>query len=99
MFGSSIFIILFNWYLFVKVIESDALTEDQVKKSNKVQRKLEQRQKDRRLDTLIEAQFAGGRLLACISSQPGLCGRAMGNSTFWKLNWLNHDPHVLLVQY
>lgn len=68
-----LFRLMYNWQ------ESDALTEDQVKKSNKVQRKLEQRQKDRRLDTLIEAQFAGGRLLACISSQPGLCGRAMGN--------------------
>ncbi|XP_024638441.2 40S ribosomal protein S8 [Medicago truncatula] len=57
--------------------ESEAVTEE-VKKSNNVQRKLEQRQKDRRLDPLIEVQFGGGRLLACISSRPGQCGRADG---------------------
>jgi len=29
---------------------------------------MEQRQKDRQLDPVIEEQFGGGRLLACISS-------------------------------
>jgi small subunit ribosomal protein S8e len=62
---------MYNWQ------ESDAVTEE-VKKSNSVQRKLEQRQKDRQLDPLIEEQFGGGRLLACISSRPGQCGRADG---------------------
>lgn len=57
--------------------EADAAAEE-TKKSNHVQRKLEKRQKDRKLDAHIEEQFAGGRLLACISSRPGQCGRADG---------------------
>ncbi|KAL6517347.1 40S ribosomal protein [Orobanche minor] len=57
--------------------ESEAIA-DEVKKSNHVERKLEQRQKDRMLDPHIEEQFSGGRLLACISSRPGQCGRADG---------------------
>jgi len=57
--------------------EADAAAEE-TKKSNHVQRKLEKRQKDRKLDSHIEEQFAGGRLLACISSRPGQCGRADG---------------------
>ncbi|KAK4781543.1 hypothetical protein SAY86_015645 [Trapa natans] len=57
--------------------EGDAPAEE-VKKSNNVQRKLEQRQKERKLDAHIEEQFASGRLLACISSRPGQCGRADG---------------------
>ncbi|KAK4744081.1 hypothetical protein SAY87_010393 [Trapa incisa] len=50
----------------------------EVKKSNNVQRKLEKRQKDCKLEAHIEEQFASGRLLACISSRPGQCGRADG---------------------
>ncbi|XP_057440270.1 40S ribosomal protein S8-like [Lotus japonicus] len=57
--------------------EGEAAAED-AKKSNHVQRKLENRQKDRTLDAHIEEQFSGGRLLACISSRPGQCGRADG---------------------
>jgi small subunit ribosomal protein S8e len=57
--------------------EAEAVTEE-VKKSAHVQRKLEQRQKDRQLDPHIEEQFGGGRLLASISSRPGQCGRADG---------------------
>ncbi|CAK8535744.1 unnamed protein product [Lathyrus sativus] len=57
--------------------EAEAVTEE-VKKSSHVQRKLEQRQKDHQLDPHIEEQFGGGRLLACISSRPGQCGRADG---------------------
>ena len=41
-------------------------------------RKLEKRQNDRKLDAHIEEQFGSGRLLACISSRPGQCGRADG---------------------
>ncbi|XWS11289.1 hypothetical protein CRYUN_Cryun38cG0071300 [Craigia yunnanensis] len=51
---------------------------DEVKKSNHVLRKLEKRQQNRKLDPHIEEQFGGGRLLACISSRPGQCGRADG---------------------
>lgn len=53
-------------------------TTEEVKKSNHVQRKLEKRQQNRKLDSHIEEQFGGGRLLACISSRPGQCGRADG---------------------
>ncbi|MED6179454.1 40S ribosomal protein [Stylosanthes scabra] len=51
---------------------------EETKKSNHVQRKIEKRQKDRSLDPHIEEQFGGGRLLACIASRPGQCGRADG---------------------
>jgi len=58
--------------------EGDAAAAEETKKSNHVQRKIEKRQKDRKLDAHIEEQFGGGRLLACISSRPGQCGRADG---------------------
>ncbi|GLT80551.1 hypothetical protein SLA2020_519860 [Shorea laevis] len=51
---------------------------EETKKSNHVLRKLEKRQQGRALDPHIEEQFASGRLLACISSRPGQCGRADG---------------------
>jgi small subunit ribosomal protein S8e len=59
-------------------IQEAEVADEEVKKSNHVQRKLEQRQKDRQLDPHIEEQFGGGRLLACISSRPGQCGRSDG---------------------
>ncbi|XP_060199652.1 small ribosomal subunit protein eS8-like [Lycium barbarum] len=54
----------------------EAVAEE--KKSNHVQRKLEKRQQDRKIDPHVEEQFASGRLLAAISSRPGQCGRADG---------------------
>ncbi|XP_062223306.1 small ribosomal subunit protein eS8-like [Phragmites australis] len=57
--------------------EGEAATEE-TKKSNHVQRKLEKRQQGRTLDPHIEEQFGSGRLLACIASRPGQCGRADG---------------------
>lgn len=57
--------------------EGDAAAEE-TKKSNHVVRKIEKRQEDRKLDPHVEEQFSGGRLLACISSRPGQCGRADG---------------------
>uniref|UniRef100_A0A6V7QZ79 40S ribosomal protein S8 n=1 Tax=Ananas comosus var. bracteatus TaxID=296719 RepID=A0A6V7QZ79_ANACO len=57
--------------------EGDGVAEE-AKKSNHVKRKLEKRQQGRTLDPHIEEQFTGGRLLACISSRPGQCGRADG---------------------
>jgi hypothetical protein len=59
-------------------IQEAEVADEEVKKSNHVRRKLEQRQKDRQLDPHIEEQFGGGRLLACISSRPGQCGRSDG---------------------
>ncbi|KNA06346.1 hypothetical protein SOVF_181850 [Spinacia oleracea] len=53
-------------------------TTEETKKSNHVTRKLEKRQETRTLDSHIEEQFGGGRLLACISSRPGQCGRCDG---------------------
>ncbi|KAJ1292286.1 hypothetical protein BS78_02G380600 [Paspalum vaginatum] len=57
--------------------EGEAAAEE-TKKSNHLQRKLEKRQQGRTLDSHIEEQFGSGRLLACISSRPGQCGRADG---------------------
>nr|AFK37035.1 unknown [Lotus japonicus] len=51
---------------------------EEAKKSNHVLRKLEKRTENRTLDAHIEEQFGGGRLLACISSRPGQCGRSDG---------------------
>ncbi|RLM80203.1 40S ribosomal protein S8-like [Panicum miliaceum] len=57
--------------------EGEAAAEE-TKKSNHVVRKLEKRQQGRTLDPHIEEQFGSGRLLACIASRPGQCGRADG---------------------
>jgi small subunit ribosomal protein S8e len=53
-------------------------TAASTKKSNSVMKKIQQRQKGRYLDPLIEEQFSTGRLLACIASRPGQSGRADG---------------------
>jgi len=58
--------------------EGEGAAAEEAKKSNHVLRKLEKRQQGRKLDSHIEEQFSGGRLLACISSRPGQCGRADG---------------------
>ncbi|XP_010520566.1 PREDICTED: 40S ribosomal protein S8-1-like [Tarenaya hassleriana] len=55
-----------------------AAAPEETKKSNHVLRKLEKRQQNRALDSHIDDQFSTGRLLACISSRPGQCGRADG---------------------
>ncbi|KAI5983967.1 ribosomal protein S8e/ribosomal biogenesis NSA2 [Pisolithus albus] len=52
--------------------------EEPTKRSNHLQRKLEERRKDSKIDPLLEQQFVAGRLYACISSRPGQCGRADG---------------------
>lgn len=46
--------------------------------SNHVARKMKQRQTSRKLDAGLSAQFDTGRLLACIASRPGQCGRCDG---------------------
>lgn len=58
--------------------EGESGATEEAKKSNHVLRKHEKRQQDHKLDPHIEEQFGGGRLLACISSRPGQCGRADG---------------------
>eukprot|EP00401_Gymnodinium_catenatum_P044711 CAMPEP_0117487216 /NCGR_PEP_ID=MMETSP0784-20121206/15879_1 /TAXON_ID=39447 /ORGANISM="" /LENGTH=207 /DNA_ID=CAMNT_0005281853 /DNA_START=28 /DNA_END=651 /DNA_ORIENTATION=+ len=56
--------------------------EDSDEKSEKRSRHVLFRQKHRlskqKLDPVLEEQFQSGRLLACISSRPGQCGRADG---------------------
>ncbi|CAH9138722.1 unnamed protein product [Cuscuta epithymum] len=61
-----------------EVSETAPIAADEAKKSKHVERKLEARQKDRKLDPHLEEQFSSGRLMACISSRPGQCGRADG---------------------
>ncbi|KAL7103382.1 hypothetical protein ACP275_08G175700 [Erythranthe tilingii] len=58
--------------------EAEAAATEEAKKSNHVQRKIEKRLEERKIDTHIEEQFGSGRLLAAISSRPGQCGRADG---------------------
>ena len=65
-------------FCFVLELQEGEAAAEETKKSNHVQRKIEKRQKDRNLDPHIEEQFGGGRLLACISSRPGQCGRSDG---------------------
>mmetsp|Transcript_11393 Transcript_11393/g.33759 ORF Transcript_11393/g.33759 Transcript_11393/m.33759 type:complete len:203 (-) Transcript_11393:172-780(-) len=48
------------------------------KKSFAVKKKHAERQRDLFIDPNINAQFDTGRLLACVSSRPGQCGRCDG---------------------
>ncbi|KAF8739255.1 hypothetical protein AX14_010232 [Amanita brunnescens Koide BX004] len=48
------------------------------KVSGHVQRKVDERRKDAKIDNLLETQFSAGRLYASISSRPGQSGRADG---------------------
>ncbi|KAG0003318.1 40S ribosomal protein [Entomortierella chlamydospora] len=47
-------------------------------RSNHVQRKIESRKAEAKVDPALDHQFAAGRLYACISSRPGQSGRADG---------------------
>jgi len=58
--------------------DADAKPEEVISKSNSVQKKVAARQGDRTLDANLNSQFDTGRLLACISSRPGQCGRCDG---------------------
>jgi len=48
------------------------------KRSKKTQKKYDVRKKTAKVEPLLEEQFGTGRLLACISSRPGQCGRCDG---------------------
>lgn len=67
-----------------KAIKAQAQTQtteaaaEPAKKSNHVQRVLEERKKDAKIDPLLESQFGAGRLYAAISSRPGQSGRSDG---------------------
>merc|ERR1712110_1176546 len=58
--------------------ETEEKTEEEKKQSQSVQKKIAARQDGRVLDPNINSQFDTGRLLACISSRPGQCGRCDG---------------------
>jgi small subunit ribosomal protein S8e len=60
-----------------KDTEETEATEEE-KKSKHVQTKIAKRVAGQKLDSHLEDQFASGRLLACISSRPGQCGRSDG---------------------
>jgi len=57
---------------------AEGKTEEEKKRSHHMERKLEARKKDSKLDPLLETQFGAGRLYAAISSRPGQVGRADG---------------------
>ncbi|XP_016086508.1 40S ribosomal protein S8-like [Sinocyclocheilus grahami] len=48
------------------------------KRSKKVQKKIDGRRKKSKISSLLEEQFLQGKLLSCIVSRPGQCGRADG---------------------
>uniref|UniRef100_A0A2P2HXY4 40S ribosomal protein S8 n=1 Tax=Hirondellea gigas TaxID=1518452 RepID=A0A2P2HXY4_9CRUS len=59
------------------------LSDDEKANFNKVRtpgaaKKIEERQQGAKVDTTLEEQFQNGRLLACVSSRPGQCGRCDG---------------------
>ena len=51
---------------------------EEIKFSEKKQKLVDERCKNRILDPTFAEQFKSGRLLACVSSRPGQCGRADG---------------------
>lgn len=55
-----------------------AATKEETKKSNHVQRKIEERKALAKVDQHLDDQFAIGRLYAVISARPGQSGRADG---------------------
>ncbi|KAL1776335.1 40S ribosomal protein S8 [Sigmodon hispidus] len=48
------------------------------KRSKKIPKKYDERKKNVKISRLLEEQFQQGKLLACIASRPGQCGRADG---------------------
>lgn len=58
--------------------KEDEAAAEPAKKSNSVSKKVAGRQDAKILDPNINSQFDTGRLLACVSSRPGQCGRCDG---------------------
>eukprot|EP00932_Pfiesteria_piscicida_P010241 SRR837773.21137.p2 GENE.SRR837773.21137~~SRR837773.21137.p2 ORF type:complete len:167 (+),score=95.10 SRR837773.21137:26-502(+) len=58
--------------------QDDKKDEPEEKKSRHVIFKLKAREAKQKLDPAVEEQFQSGRLLACIASRPGQCGRCDG---------------------
>eukprot|EP00941_MAST-03F_sp_MAST-3F-sp1_P006284 g6284.t1 len=81
--------------------KKDGEDEADKKKSNHVLRRMEKNCKTRTLEQPLADLFANGRLLACISSRPGQCGRADGyilegpELAFYQRKLRNYDVNVL----
>merc|ERR1711953_1229247 len=58
--------------------DKDKKEEEEVKRSHHVIAKQKAREAKQKLDPAIDDQFQSGRLLACIASRPGQCGRCDG---------------------
>ena len=58
--------------------KKEGAEEVETKQSNHVQRKLEARKKDAKIEQELTNQFAAGRILARLTSRPGQSGRADG---------------------
>ncbi|ENN76264.1 40S ribosomal protein S8 [Dendroctonus ponderosae] len=58
--------------------EESAVLNSAAARSKKVQKKYENRQRLAKVEPALEEQFQTGRLLACLASRPGQCGRADG---------------------
>ena len=56
----------------------DEETTEVTRRSRRLQQKLAARSKGHTLEAALADQFSSGRLLACVSSRPGQCGRADG---------------------
>ena len=67
-----------NWYNQHYGVELTKKTEEEKKKSAHLKAKLKHRAEKRKIDDGVAKQFLKGRVLACISSRPGQCGRADG---------------------
>merc|ERR1712216_720821 len=61
-----------------KKMDEGETEADAKKLSNSVNKKIAKRSEVRQLDPNLNSQFDTGRLLACISSRPGQCGRCDG---------------------
>jgi len=75
---ASPFIQWYNNHYGINIGKKTKETTEQPAKSQKVQDKLAERQKNRVIDPKVAEEFAQQRLLACISSRPGQSGRADG---------------------
>lgn len=62
----------------VELNKKKAADLQDTKKSKHLQRKLQLRNKDRKIDAHLADQFNSGKLLACVSSRPGQSGRLDG---------------------
>jgi len=61
----------------IKLSEADEAVLNK-KRSNKTQKKYDERKKIAKVEHAVEEQFGTGRLLAAIASKPGQCGRCDG---------------------